>query len=190
MTNERVDLLRLAADDCEAEANNQLREAPNLGPAKEQRNRMDAANIMKRVAALRLWADEMERSVEPKVPHPDCVERVSDLRLEEIKRSFIMALDKGDPNYMVNLEWNEGVSILNELTFKRISENRTVAQDPRNAALTGDQVAAGHSWPGNPPNGYCLKRYSGPNPVTPNCDCTDGVCRHPDERTGAPHADR
>lgn len=72
MTNERVDLLRLAADDCEAEANNQLREAPNLGPTKEQRNRMDAANIMKRVAALRLWADEMERSVEPPASHQHC----------------------------------------------------------------------------------------------------------------------
>ena len=57
-------------------------------------------------------------------PLSTACERVSDLRLEQIKRSFIMALDKGDPNYMVDLEWNEGLSILNELTFKRVSENR------------------------------------------------------------------
>jgi hypothetical protein len=58
--------------------------------------------------------------VEPtREPMATSSERVSDERLTQIKRSFIMALDKGDPNYIVDLEWNEGVSILNELTFKR-----------------------------------------------------------------------
>jgi len=63
-------------------------------------------------------------SLEPRAPLATSCDRVSDLRLEEIRRSFIMALDKGDPNYMVSLEWNEGLSILNELMFKRVSENR------------------------------------------------------------------
>lgn len=36
------------------------------------------------------------------------------------------------------------------------------------------------------PNGYCLKRYSGTNPATPNCDCTGGVCRHRENRTAEP----
>lgn len=32
------------------------------------------------------------------------------------------------------------------------------------------------------PKGYCMKRYSGLNPAMPNCDCTNDVCRHPENR--------
>lgn len=52
-------LLREAADDCEAHANDILREAPNMGPTKERHYRREASEVMARVVALRGWADEL-----------------------------------------------------------------------------------------------------------------------------------
>lgn len=71
MTKERVKLLQDAADDCEAEANNLLNQAPNMGRTKEQKYREEAEACIQRALALRAWAKEL--SVEPRARQLDTV---------------------------------------------------------------------------------------------------------------------
>lgn len=63
MTKEQ--LLRDAADDCQEHANDLLRDAPNMGLSKERRYKREAAEVMARVVALRVWADELAAHHEP-----------------------------------------------------------------------------------------------------------------------------
>lgn len=69
----------------------------------------------------------LQSPAEPTAPHvqADCVTPVPTARMHEIMRSFVYALDKGDKNYDVDMGWNEGVSIINELMNARRALNRT-----------------------------------------------------------------
>lgn len=71
-------------------------------------------------------AEQIERldAVEPEARQPDAATPVPQQRLYAIARSFVAALEKEDPNYNVDMSWNEGVSIINELMNARRALNR------------------------------------------------------------------
>lgn len=61
---------------------------------------------------------------EPEASQPDAVKPVSMERLRVIARSFVAAIHDSDPDYIVDMDWNEGVSIINELVNARRALNR------------------------------------------------------------------
>lgn len=65
MTNIRVQLLKDAADDCIAAANDLLNQAPSMGATKERKYRAEAEEIKQRSTALLAWAAELEGAAEP-----------------------------------------------------------------------------------------------------------------------------
>jgi hypothetical protein len=80
----------------------------------------------RKVEAIRHWnlmmgprgAGETTRE-----PHPDCATPVSDERLREILVSFVSALQQKAPKeHNIDMEWNEGLSILREVIAGRAAK--------------------------------------------------------------------
>lgn len=106
-SNERMQLLLDAADDCIECACALLNEAPNLGATKEARNRRLALESQERAGALRAWAAELEAAPET-TGGPD---RRDDelLRLRRQMGEIAVLLLQNDRDEV--MEWARGVKL-------------------------------------------------------------------------------
>lgn len=115
-------LLRDAADDCEAEANNLLNQAPNMGPTKERSYRAEAEECNARAKALRAWADSF--------PVETTGQQVSDADLEEIANAY----DQG-PNGTFEYDSSNILKMLREV-FVLGCKTRCLSEEPAASANT------------------------------------------------------